>query len=381
MIYNVYHDVVREQAYIQAKAQLESCYDDGKSRLEALCKLNRIHLNNLAYLEQVASKYGLDVPLKLINELQDEREQLRLIQIEVDSLEKKLNQIELDSLEKKLYQEGASSEINHQEYEAAEAQRRSKLIQAETYQQNISYLEELAEKQKGGAPLSLHNAFREEAQRLIFVRQCIAKIDKQMQTIASALDVGGSSPQIGYRRIAHRNLIEQARATQMFRPSTLKIIGLCSTEQNIFCVITWGSKICVLDFQSTPNRKRLTGLLCTYVEGVSGEKPRLLNLPNNLERFYESFGLAVLNRDLQYAQRTDQFSYMDLTPSFQALLSKYPLTSHPLTSNTLGRVRFDFDFYLETDMVYINADQSIVGGGRWLWWWEMQKSRRRRTKK
>jgi hypothetical protein len=367
MIYNVYRDAAREQAYsqsyAQAKAQLESQYDDGKTRLETLCKLNHVHLNNLTYLEQVASKYGLDVPLKSINELQAERKQLRQVRTEIGLLEKKLNQ------------EDTSREIDRQEYEAAEAQRRSKLIQAETYRQNISYLEELAGKQKSSVPLSLHNAFREEVQRLIFVRQCIAKIDRHMQILASALDIGGNSPQMGYRRKDHRGLIEQARASQMFQPSTLKIIGLCSIEQNTFCVITWGNKICVLDFQSPANEKRFAGLLCAYVENVSGEKPRLLDPPNNLDSFYERFGQAVLTLDFQYAEKVDMFSYMTMTPTFQAELSK-----SALNSKEFGRARFDFDFHLETDVVYINTDQSIVGGGRWLWWWEIRKSQRRRKK-
>lgn len=363
MIYNVYHDRAREQAYAEAKARLEACYDDGKTHLEALCELNRIHLSNLSYLEQVAARYGLDAPLKLVNELQSERQQLSQVQAEIGLLEKKLEQPDI------------SDEMDRQEYEAAEAQRQSKLAQAEMYRKNIAYLEELAEKHTNAAPLSLHNALREEAQRLLFVRQCITKLDQQMQALASALDQADHSERIGYRRADHRALIAQAHTAPAFHANTLKLIGSCALEQPIFCVITWGSQICVLAPQASGVQAGLIDLLYAYVEELSGEEPQCLELPCNPEKFYERFGQAVLARDIQYAKRTNAYEYMSMTPSFQADMRSLPDAEERV------RVRFDFEFHPETDVTYLNADPGIVEGGRWLWWWKMQEARRRRKQR
>jgi len=322
--------------------ELKASYADTRSRLEELCERDRIHRHNLAYLECLAAKYGMDTPLRVMNELQSEQAELAKVRDEI---------VQLEDL---LKESGPSEETTKQEFAAAKEQLESRKVQVEVHEKNIAYLEGIVAKQGEAVPLSLHNIIQEEVERLLLTRRCVVKLDWHLQEIARQLD-GQLLPYTDFpldfkpvRRAEHSVLINEIYRQgkgATHDPHVLRIVGQCALDQNVLCIVTWRRTTCVV-LSSATSGPVLRFL--SFIAEKTGRTPELLEVPYDTGFFFQHFGDALITQEMRY----------------------YSVSTR--------QKRFDFEFDPHTDLVYINTNQQVLGGDYSLPMWRRKERRKRR---
>ncbi len=152
------------------------------TQLTHLVSLDQIHRENLMYLEALSAKHTVDTPLKIINEIKDEKAALKKIKNEINISNKKME-------DRKALPKGKrawalfSNWLRERELEAATKQISISRNQVSIHEENIAYLTRL--KKTHGPSVSIYNAVRDEAKHIITLRKDIAKLDWRLFQISS----------------------------------------------------------------------------------------------------------------------------------------------------------------------------------------------------
>lgn len=323
----------------QHELQLQAQYDSLLPKLDEYLALEKIHRQNLAYLQMVSAKYSLDTPLKIANEMRDEQEQLDIARSEIGRLEHALT--DQTSLKK----------IDQAKISAVEEELQTKKEQLEIHEKNIAYLNTLAERHGAEVPLSLHNTIAEEAQRFLFARRSIAKLSNVLSYILEVKSFGMGKPSGAHdaKIYAMRN----AASSTVLDERILEMIGKSAYENDILCVVKADKQIYfVTDRQPTPEEV----FFLASVAHESGRIPDLYCFPNDQLMFYARYGWQLVHSELDCYCRSRSMELKDI------------------------------DFLPSNDFAYLETYHNIYYGNSGYepaWWkrWLEKRNQKKRTKK